>query len=434
MSGEPVGAMRQSRAASFTVDSSAMTVALVSIGTEITRGELLDTNSRWMAERLTELGHHVVEMATVDDHPGRIGAVLQRLAGEHDVLVATGGLGPTTDDLTAAAVAQLQGVPLVRDEEALREVEQRLAERGRVLAPSNAKQADFPAGAEILPNRLGTAPGFAVTLGSARAFFLPGVPAEMSAMFDERVLPRLPPSREQRRAIRLRSFGLPESEVNDRLAGIEAQFDVVLGYRATFPEIEIKVLAAGTDPGDVGSRCRAAADAIRARLGPKIVYGEGSVTLASAVGKLLRQGGLTFGLAESCTGGLVSELVTRVPGSSAYYVGGVCCYANQVKSGVLGVGADTLGDFGAVSEPVARQMAEGARRVLGCDLALAITGIAGPGGGTPEKPVGTVHWAVATPDGTRTWHRVFAGSRDRVRYLSAYAGLASVRNGLIERQ
>lgn len=408
-----------------------MTVALVSIGTEITRGELVDTNSQWLADRLTELGHHVVEMATVDDDPVRIGATLQQLSVEHDAIIATGGLGPTTDDLTAAAVARLLGLPLVRSETALREVEQRLAARGRVLTPSGAKQADLPAGSEVLSNRIGTAPGFAVTVGSARAFFLPGVPVEMSTMFDEEVAPRLPRARGHRRAIRLRCFGLPESEVNDRLAGIEAQHQVVVGYRATFPEIEVKVLAEAATAEDAHARCRAAADAVKARLGSRIAYGEGDVSLASAVGELLQSSGRTLGLAESCTGGLVSELITRVPGSSAYFLGGICSYANPVKSNVLGVGADTLGDFGAVSEPVARQMAEGARRVLGCDLALAITGIAGPGGGTPEKPVGTVHWAIATADGTQHWQRIFSGSRDRVRRLATYAGLASLRNELL---
>lgn len=409
-----------------------MTVAVVSIGTEITRGELVDTNSQWLADRLTELGHRVVEMATVDDDPGRIGATVQRLSGAHDVIVATGGLGPTTDDLTASAVAQLLGLPLERNEVALRDVRQRLAARGRELTPSNAKQANLPAGSEVLPNRIGTAPGFAVTVGSARAFFLPGVPAEMSTMFDEEVVPRLPRPHGHRCAVRLRCFGLPESEVNDQLAGIESQHRVVLGYRAAFPEIEIKVLAEGETAEETHARCRAAADAVKARLGPKYLYGEGDVSLASAVGELLRDSGWTLGLAESCTGGLVSELITRIPGSSAYFLGGVCSYANSAKCHLLGVGADTLGDYGAVSEPVARQMAEGTRRMLECDVALAITGIAGPGGGTPEKPVGTVHWAVATPRGTRHWHRVFPGNRDRVRWLAAYSGLACLRAELLE--
>lgn len=408
-----------------------MTCAILSIGTELTRGELLDTNSHWLAERLLELGHEVVEMGTVDDDEPRIAEALERLARRNRLLFVTGGLGPTTDDLTTRTVAGVLGVPLVRDEASLEIIRQRLAARGREMAASNAKQADFPEGAEILPNGRGTAPGFSVTLGSAQAFFFPGVPLEMKEMFNEHVAPRLPKPEGARRAIHLRSFGLPESEVNDRLAGIEEEYGVTLGYRASFPEIEIKVLARGAHGGEVEARCRAAADLVIERLGRTVVYGEGHVTLAGAVGILLADLGWTLGLAESCTGGLVSELVTNVPGSSAYYVGGVCCYANQVKTSVLGVGADTLGDYGAVSEPVARQMAEGACRVLGADVALSITGIAGPTGGTPDKPVGLVHWAVHTPRGTTARHMVFPGTRRQVQQLAAYAGLASVRAELL---
>jgi len=411
-----------------------MTCAIVSIGTEITRGELVDTNSQWLAERLLELGHDVVEMATVDDDEQRIGATLVRLAAQHRVLVCTGGLGPTTDDLTTRAVANVLGRPLVRDEASLHAIRERLLARGRTLSESNAKQADFPEGAAILPNRRGTAPGFAVTIDGvvgARAFFMPGVPLEMKEMFNEHVVPRLPEAQGIRRALRLRCFGLPEAEINDRLAGLEEKHGVTLGYRASFPEIEVKVLVAGAEERDTEARCRAAADEVIERLGKRVVYGEGDVTLAGAVGELLGQLGWRLALAESCTGGLVSQLITNVPGSSAYYVGGVCCYSNEVKVGVLGVGADTLGDHGAVSEAVARQMAEGACRTLGADVALSITGIAGPTGGSADKPVGLVHWAVHTPRGTTARHMVFPGTRHQVQRLAAFAGLATVRDQLV---
>lgn len=408
-----------------------MTCAIVSIGTELTRGELLDTNSQWLAERLLELGHEVVEMATVDDDEARIAQTLRSLASRYRFLFVTGGLGPTTDDLTTRVAASVLGVPLVRDEESLRRITARLEARGRRMSDSNAKQADFPEGAEILPNERGTAPGFAVSFGTTRAFFFPGVPLEMKDMFNAYVAPKLPSPEEARAAIYLRAFGLPEAEVNDRLAGVEEEFDVVLGYRATFPEIEVKVLARGPHAGSVEARCRAAADVVIERLGRTVVYGEGKTTLAAAVGELLQKRGWTLALAESCTGGYVSQLVTNVPGSSAYYVGGVCCYANQVKTSVLGVGADTLGDFGAVSEQVAQQMAEGACRVLGSDVSLAITGIAGPTGGTAEKPVGLVHWAVKTPRGLTLRHMVFSGNRQQVQQLAAYAGLATVRAELL---
>lgn len=411
-----------------------MTCAIVSIGTEITRGELVDTNSQWLAERLLELGHDVVEMATVDDDEQRIGATLLRLAAHHRVLVCTGGLGPTTDDLTARAVADVLGSPLVRDEASLHVIRERLLARGRTLSDSNAKQADFPDGAAVLPNRRGTAPGFAVTIDGAvgaRAFFMPGVPLEMKEMFNEHVVLQLPAVQGVRRALRLRCFGLPEAEINDRLAGLEEKHGVTLGYRASFPEIEVKVLVAGAEERDTEARCRAAADEVIERIGKRVVYGEGDVTLAGAVGELLEQLGWRLALAESCTGGLVSQLITNVPGSSAYYVGGVCCYSNEVKVGTLGVGADTLGDHGAVSEAVARQMAEGACKALGADVALSITGIAGPTGGSADKPVGLVHWAVTTPRGTTARHMVFPGTRQQVQRLAAFAGLATVRDQLV---
>ena len=218
------------------------------------------------------------------------------------------------------------------------------------------------AGATVLANPEGTAPGFAVRIGTARCFCMPGVPREMKRMFEHEVLPQLPPPAQPVVALRLKTFGLTESEVNDRLEGLEEKYAVVLGYRASFPEVEVKILARGADREQVAGHVRSVADAVRAHLGQQFVYGEGRTTLAAAVGELLAERGLRLGLAESCTGGLVSSLITEVAGSSRYFVGGVVSYDNAVKCGVLGVGADTLGDQGAVSEAVARQMAVGARR------------------------------------------------------------------------
>jgi nicotinamide-nucleotide amidase len=205
------------------------------------------------------------------------------------------------------------------------------------------------------------------------------------------------------------------------------------GYRASFPEIEVKVLARGGDREVVEARLRAAGSAVRTRIGERYVYGEGNVSLAAVVGELLAARGLKLGLAESCTGGLLSSLFTEVPGSSRYFLGSVCSYDNAVKCNLLGVGADTLGDHGAVSELVARQMATGAQRAFGADIGVGITGIAGPGGGTLEKPVGLVHWAVATPHTTVAKQHVFWGTRRQVQTRAAYASLATLRELLLER-
>jgi nicotinamide-nucleotide amidase len=408
------------------------TAAILCIGTELTRGEIVNTNASWLAERLTELGFELTAVDVVDDDRARIQAALRRLGADHAVLVCTGGLGPTTDDITSECVAAVLGVSLERDAASLAQIRQRMERFGRSMAASNEKQADFPSGAAVIANRRGTAPGFSVTIGRALAFFLPGVPHEMRAMLNEHVAPAI-----ERlvsgaiHQIRIKTFGMTESGVNDRLAGIEAEHGVLLAYRAHFPEIEVKVLARSSERTDAERRARAAADAVIERLGPDTVYGEGDVGFAEAIGALLEARGLSLGGAESCTGGMASELLTERSGSSAWFSGAIVSYANSVKSSLLGVPESVLVEHGAVSEPVARAMAEAARRVLCVDIAFGITGIAGPTGGTPEKPNGLVHFAVASAQGTEHRQMIFPGTRAQVRRLASFAALALVRKLLI---
>jgi nicotinamide-nucleotide amidase len=337
-------------------------------------------------------------------------------------------------------VASALGVSLVRDEAALEHIRRRFERLGRVMSDSNAKQADFPAGAGVLANPIGTAPGFEVTLGKARAFFMPGVPKEMQRMFDEQVVPRIrdvaPNDSHQ---IRFRTFGLPESVVGEKLAGIEEAFaGVTIGYRAHFPEIEVKVLArvpgpASRRPGDAQSVSEArelaerAAQEVRVRLGD-VIYGGGDDTFAGVVGRELRTRGWTLAIAESCTGGLVGHMITKEPGASDYLLLDAVTYANSAKQAVLGVDAEVLRGHGAVSPECAGRMAEGARRVSGADIALAITGIAGPTGGSDAKPVGLVYLAVATASGTDVQERRFTGDRLWIQTLAAYVGLGMVRD------
>jgi nicotinamide-nucleotide amidase len=407
-----------------------MTAAVLCIGTELTRGELQNSNSTWLAESLTRIGLEVSALDCVDDDRERIEAALRRLAGANQVVVCTGGLGPTTDDITTECAARVAGVELERDAASLQHIETLMARFGRKVAPSNAKQADFPVGARILPNPRGTAPGFFLKLADASAYFMPGVPSEMKAMFEASIAPDLAALvHDSRHQIVLRTFGLPESEVNDRLAGVEASFGVVIGYRASLPEIEVKVLAKAASASEAQASARRAAEEVRSRLGDH-VYAEGFGSLPESVGALLASKGLTLAIAESCTGGLAAELVTRAPGASRYLLGSVVAYANQVKTQLLGVPAELIARHGAVSEPVARAMAEGARQRLGADLGLAFTGIAGPDGGTPEKPVGLVHWAVASSAGTEHRERVFVGDRQGIRRRAAFAGFDLIRRSL----
>ncbi|HYQ43411.1 MAG TPA: competence/damage-inducible protein A [Polyangiaceae bacterium] len=405
-----------------------MSAGILCIGTELTRGELQNTNATWLAEALTTIGFEVQDIECVDDDRARIEAALTRLTLAHEVVVCTGGLGPTTDDITTECAARLAGVELVRDEPSLELIRERLARFGRQMTASNAKQADFPRGARILPNSNGTAPGFELKLNRALAYFMPGVPFEMQAMFEALIQPVITPLLGDRHfQVLLRTFGLPESEVNDRLAGIEAEFGVVIGYRATLPEIEVKVLARAGDVQRAEERAQRAARAVRERLGEEVVFAEGKTRFPEAVSMLLQAKGKTLALAESCTGGLVSELLTAHSGSSAVFRGGAVTYSNESKIALLGVPAVLLARFGAVSAEVARAMAEGARDAFSADFALALTGIAGPTGGSAEKPVGLVHFAVASAAGVSDRRVVFTGNREQVRRRAAFAGLALVR-------
>jgi nicotinamide-nucleotide amidase len=405
-----------------------MTCAVFCIGTELTRGELIDTNGPWLAASLTDLGFDVVEKATVDDDRERVVSTLRRLAATSRVIVCTGGLGPTTDDLTTEAVAELLGVPLERDDVSMEHIRRRLERFGRTVSPTNAKQADFPRGADILPNPVGTAPGFRVTIGQSHAFFMPGVPREMKKMFEEHVVPRIRAmAPKMSHQVRLRTFGLPESVVGEKLAGVEDAFPgVTIGYRAHMPEIEVKVLARGKDEAAAQELCTRATADVRARLGD-VVYGEGDDTFPGVVGRSLRARGYTLAIAESCTGGLVGHMLTREPGASDFLLVDAVTYANSAKTRLLGVDEDVLRGHGAVSAEVAAAMAEGVRRVSTADVALSLTGIAGPSGGTAEKPVGTVYIAVASPKGTVVKHRVFPGDRGVIQTLASYAGLLLVR-------
>jgi nicotinamide-nucleotide amidase len=408
-----------------------MTAAVLCIGTELTRGELLNSNATWLAESLTRIGLEVTAVDCVDDDRGRIEAYLRRLGAEHRVVVCTGGLGPTTDDITTECAARVAGVRLVRDEASFDHIKERLRRYGRPeMAAANAKQADFPEGSRILPNPSGTAPGFCVKIGATPAYFMPGVPSEMKAMFDAHVAPDLASLvTRARHQIVLRLFGLPESEVNSRLAGVEAEHGVLIGYRASLPEIEVKVLAEADTPARARDIARRAADEARTRIGD-CVFAEGFTSLPEHLAGLLVAQRKTLAVAESCTGGLAAELLTRVPGSSRFFVGGVVAYANDVKTSLLGVPGELLARHGAVSAEVAGAMAEGVRQRLGADLGLAFTGIAGPDGGSEQKPVGLVHWALAAASGTETRDRVFTGDRQAIRRRATFAGFDLIRRSL----
>lgn len=408
------------------------TAAVLCIGTELTRGEIVNTNGPWLAGRLTELGFDVRAVDTVDDDAGRITEALRRLGERSEVLVCSGGLGPTTDDLTAATVASLLGVGVEPHGPSVEAIRRRFEKVGRPVNESSLRMADLPVGAEALPNPVGTAPGFAVTIGRSLAVFLPGVPREVEALWSSQVEPRLR-QRVTRTSVqlRMRTFGLPESQVGDRLHGLEEEYPgLTIGYRATIPEVEVKLLMRGDDEGQARERVMAIAEEVRSRLGD-VVYGDGEDSFPECVARAVRSRGWRLALAESCTGGLIGHLLTSFP-ASEFFSASAVTYANSAKTRLLGVNDDILRAHGAVSAEVAAAMAEGIRRVCDVDIALSVTGIAGPTGGTPEKPVGLVHWAVAHPGGTLLEHRVLAGERQDIQRMAAFVGLSLVRRVCLE--
>jgi nicotinamide-nucleotide amidase len=411
--------------------------ALLAIGDEVLRGEVANTNGTFLADRLFEAGFELVEQVVVSDEPHAIREALVRLRTTMDVIVATGGLGPTEDDRTVDVVADLFGTGTVADEPSLGAMKKRFSTHGFELTPNNLRQVRIPVGAKALPNSAGIAPGFVVRLGGADAYFLPGVPREMERMYLDQVAPRLGVRMAEagvpRAAVRTwHVYGMGESHIDHRLAGLLTGLDdsvaATLHFRTSHPVNHVKVVVRGKSVDEEKATLEKIDAELRKRIGPGIYAVDGD-SFPAAVAKALRAQDppATLAIAESCTGGLAGELVTSEPGSSNFFRGGVVAYSDEVKTTVLGVKPETIADFGAVSEPAAREMAEGAKRVCGSTVAVAITGIAGPGGGTPDKPVGTVCFAVCGPGTTRTSTKLFAGNRERVRVAAAYYALDLAR-------
>ncbi len=405
--------------------------AILSTGDELTTGRILDTNAGWLADRLFELGIDVVAVITVGDWPERIEWAWRNALAVADVVVSTGGIGPTADDLTTETVARVLGVPLVEDAASADRIRRFFAARGVEMPRNNLKQALVPAGAVIVPNPLGTAPGYRVEVDGKHIVVLPGVPREMKPMVEDTVLPWLRSLRgdEVYLAHTFQTFGISESGLDELVAGVVDPAEGRLSFRASFPEVSVRVVVHGAADA-AAARLAEVATRLRERLGP-FCFGEGAVTMEEVVGRALVARGLTLALAESCTGGLIAHRVTNVPGSSRYFLGGVNAYANRVKTSLLGVEPGTLERHGAVSAETAAEMAAGARRALGADLAVATTGIAGPEGGTPEKPVGHVCFALATADGVQTATHQLWGTRDWVKLLASQVALDMIRRHLL---
>jgi nicotinamide-nucleotide amidase len=407
---------------------------LLAVGSELLGPLRAETNTLWLTERLLDAGIEVAARATVADDLSLLESAFRAALSRADVVIATGGLGPTADDLTREAAAAATARSLRRDPAIVEALRARFARYGRAMSPTNEKQADVIATATALPNSRGTAPGQALEHEGRLLFLLPGPPGEMKAMFDDQVLPllraRAGPTRVVRRRV-LRIAAMPESDVDQLAAPVYSRFEnpktTILG---AVGQVELHLVAHGDGEADAESRIEELAAALREAL-PDRVFSEDGRELPHVVVGLLRERGLTLALAESCTGGLLSARLTDVPGASAVLERGFVTYSNRAKVEETGVDPALLERHGAVSEEVAAALAAGARRVAGADVGVGITGIAGPDGGTAEKPVGLVFVAASGAAGTRVRRSIFPGGRERVRFQATQVALEMLRRGLL---
>ena len=420
-----------------------MTATLLTVGDELLIGQVANTNASWLGERLTAIGVSVRHATTVGDDDDVLRAAVRDALGHDDLLVVTGGLGPTHDDVTKAVVAGVLGVPLVHDPEALAEIEAKYAARGVPMPPAGRVMADVPEGFERLRNPLGTAPGLwfdGEWEGAPRTVvLLPGVPHEVKAILEAGPLGRIGALGGGAALVQktLLTVGAGETHQAERMPELadwlRPEADGARLRLAFLPgtgTVRLRLTATGPDRARAEVRLGAFEAYVRERLGD-LVFGEAEDTLEAAVGRLLAERRLTLATAESCTGGLVGDRLTDVPGSSSYYKGGVVAYCNSVKVGLLGVNPDELAVHGAVSEAVALQMAEGVRQRLGADVGVGVTGIAGPGGGTPEKPVGLVWLAYADAHGERAVRLQLSTDRRLNKLFSSTAALNLVRRQVL---
>ncbi len=410
-----------------------MRIEVITIGDEILSGNIVDTNFAWLGDRLWPQGFDLHWHTSVVDEPSEISAALLNVVGRSEAVIVTGGLGPTLDDITIEVAAQTFDLPLILCPEALQAMKDFFQKLGREFSPTNQKQALLPEGAQIISNPIGTAPGCFLTFKKTHFFFLPGVPREMKRQFDDFVLPQL----KQRAGAEihfhskfLRCFGEPEAKIAHKLEGIDLT-GVDLAYRVSFPEIFLKISARGGDKQSLEKRVAPIEAEIRKRLGD-LVYGEGNETFPAVIGRLLAEKKETLAGAESCTGGLLASLITDIPGSSRYFDRGVVTYSNQSKSEILGIPESLIQKHGAVSSEVAIAMAQAIRKMAKTTYGIGITGIAGPDGGTSEKPVGTVHLAVDSEGGTQERRLLFPTNREWFKRLAAFAALDLLRKQLLK--
>ena len=407
-----------------------MKAVILSVGDEVVAGQIVDSNAAWLAEQLLGLGVEVTRHIAVRDVEDEIEQALRAHAPECNLIAVSGGLGPTEDDLTRHGVARAAGVGLVLDEASLEHIVQRFYRYGRKMPPRNRIQAMLPEGSTVLPNSQGTAPGFITCCDDTCVAAMPGVPREMKVMFTDHLRPfieTMPHERLPVRVERLKLFGMPESLVNQTIRHLMGrQANPLVGLLVSEGVISVKFTCTAPSQAESSDLIRPVREECAALLGDAI-FGTGDDTLHGVVAALLERHGRTIAVAESCTGGLIGHYLTEVSGISRFFLEDLVTYSNEAKIDLLGVAPETIQAVGAVSEEVAAAMAEGVRRRSGADIGLSTTGIAGPTGGSAEKPVGLVYIGLATEAGTQVERLTFVGDRTVVKDRAAKAALNVVR-------
>jgi nicotinamide-nucleotide amidase len=409
---------------------------IITIGTEMLLGDLVDTNTAWLSARLAALGVGVYRHTTIGDNRERIIAALKEAASRADLVVTTGGLGPTSDDLTNESLAVVTGRRMIEYPEARKHVDEMFRKFGRKPTSNNYKQALFPEGTELIPNPLGTAMGALLEADGTLFATLPGVPSEMKRMFEDTLEPLIRDRSDGSIISKTLWFaGIGESALAEQVQDFLDATDPTVAPLAGQGKVRLRITTRAATQEEAEEKIAPVEKEILSRLG-FYYFGEDEETLESAVGRLLKERGVTLALAESCTGGLLAKRLTDIAGSSAYFKEGLVTYSNESKERLLGVPKGMLLEHGAVSEPVARKMAEGARKIAGADYGLSVTGIAGPDGGTKEKPVGLVFVGLSDAEGTfaeRLDLSAWAKSRGAIRERSANRAFDLLRLRLEER-
>ncbi|HXP71960.1 MAG TPA: competence/damage-inducible protein A [Candidatus Dormibacteraeota bacterium] len=406
-----------------------MRAEIIAIGSELLTPYRLDTNSLFLTDGLNQVGIRVVHKAVVGDSLDDMRASFRQALDRADLVVACGGLGPTDDDRTREAVADLLSRKLELNEGVLRHIQELFRRFGRVMPEINRRQAMVPEGATVIPNPRGSAPGLWIETSGHIVILLPGVPSELRAMFEQEIRPRLTRLGHDERLFTrdLRITGLPESEVEQRVSPLYALYpDTETTILASPPGIQLHPRVWSRDPAQANQILDEMVKRMALALGEHLYSTEGEA-MEEVVARALTENRATIAVAESCTGGLLAERLTNIPGSSVYFLGGVVCYSNELKSALVDVPAELIESKGAVSPEVALALADGIRKRTGATIGVGVTGIAGPGGGTPEKPVGLVHVGIADERGPRERRFQFPGDRERIRMHASQTALDSVR-------